>query len=63
MLNNLTELNSQHNTLLTHHILVGKIAYPTVAKSQPRLRISLSAAHTQNDIENLVVNLAKGQTK
>lgn len=63
MLNDLAELNSQHSTLLAHNILVGKIAYPTVAKSQPRLRISLSAAHTRNDIENLVAHLTRVQTK
>lgn len=63
MLNNLTELTQQHNSLLQQNILTAKIAYPTVAKAHPRLRISLSAAHTKTDIENLVNNLAKAQFK
>lgn len=63
ILNNLTELAQQHDALLRQHILTGKIAYPTVAKAYPRLRISLSAAHTKPDIENLVDNLLKVQCK
>lgn len=62
ILNNLSELTKQHDYLLSQNILTGKIAYPTVAKTQPRLRISLSAAHTKFDIENLVNHLAKHNT-
>ena len=34
-------------------ILIGKICYPTVKKTAPRIRISLSAQHTITDIELL----------
>lgn len=43
--------------LITHNILVGKILYPTVKKSAPRIRISLTAAHTQENITILCETL------
>ena len=34
-------------------VLVGRMLYPTVAKSAPRIRISLTASHTKQDIQLL----------
>lgn len=59
ILNDLSELNMLHQHLLDKQILVGKIAYPTVAKNTPRLRISLTSAHTGEDIAKLVTTLAE----
>lgn len=59
MLKDLNQLNLLHQHLLDKQILVGKIAYPTVAKNAPRLRISLTSAHTYDDIANLVTTLAE----
>ncbi|TXI99351.1 MAG: pyridoxal phosphate-dependent aminotransferase family protein [Neisseriales bacterium] len=59
MLNDLSQLNLLHQHLLDRQILVGKIAYPTVAKNTPRLRISLTSAHTYDDITKLVATLAE----
>lgn len=59
MLNDLSQLNLLHQHLLDKQILVGKIAYPTVAKNMPRLRISLTSAHTGEDIAKLVATLAE----
>jgi 8-amino-7-oxononanoate synthase len=47
-------LSQIHTQLLDHQILLARIAYPTVAKNRPRLRISLTAAHTEDDIYRLV---------
>ncbi|HRG61769.1 MAG TPA: aminotransferase class I/II-fold pyridoxal phosphate-dependent enzyme [Burkholderiales bacterium] len=58
MLNDLSQLNLRHQHLLDRQILVGKIAYPTVAKNAPRLRISLTSTHTYDDIAKLVATLA-----
>jgi 8-amino-7-oxononanoate synthase len=58
MLNDLNQLNMLHQHLLDRQILVGKIAYPTVAKNTPRLRISLTSAQTDEDIAKLVATLA-----
>jgi 8-amino-7-oxononanoate synthase len=59
MLSDLSQLKILHQHLLNKHILVGKIAYPTVAKNTPRLRISLTSAHTTDDIAKLVATLAE----
>jgi 7-keto-8-aminopelargonate synthetase-like enzyme len=59
MLNDLSQLNMLQQHLLDKQILVGKIAYPTVAKNAPRLRISLTSAHTSDDIAKLVATLAE----
>lgn len=59
MLSDLNQLNMLHQHLLDRQILVGKIAYPTVAKNAPRLRISLTSAHTYEDIAKLVATLAE----
>ncbi len=55
------ELDFIHNHLLAKQILVGKIAYPTVPKSEPRLRISLSAHHQQTDIQQLIETISIAQ--
>lgn len=47
------------NALKERHILVTAIRPPTVPKNSARLRITLSAAHTQDDIEQLVMALAE----
>jgi 8-amino-7-oxononanoate synthase len=39
-------------------ILLPAIRYPTVARNQARLRLTLSAAHTQDDIARLLTGLA-----
>lgn len=59
MLENHAQLTTIHNYLLGKNILVGKIAYPTVAKNSPRLRISLSSAHQIEDIEQLVAGISE----
>ncbi|HMT03158.1 MAG TPA: hypothetical protein PKD00_07625, partial [Burkholderiales bacterium] len=40
--------------LMEAGFFVGKICYPTVARNNARLRISLNAEHKSNDIEQLV---------
>lgn len=47
------------NALKEQHILVSAIRPPTVPKDSARLRITLSAAHIQDHIEQLVKALAK----
>jgi len=59
MLSDLSQLNMLHQHLLDKQILVGKIAYPTVAKNAPRLRISLTSAKAPEDIAKLVATLAE----
>lgn len=39
--------------LLQSGVLVGRMLYPTVAKAAPRIRISLTASHTKEDIQLL----------
>lgn len=46
-----------HKRLLEQNILCGSIMYPAVAKSQPRIRISLNAGHLPADIELLCHHL------
>jgi len=48
------------NTLLAQKQLVGRILYPTVAKAAPRIRISLNANHTEDDIDLLCRSLQQG---
>lgn len=48
-----------HGRLLKHHIRVGKMLYPTVPKTKPRLRISLTASHIIHDIQVLCESLNK----
>jgi len=38
-------------------IFVPAIRYPTVARGQARLRVTLTAAHTKNDVEQLIAGL------
>jgi glycine C-acetyltransferase len=44
--------------LLERGLLVPAIRYPTVKRSQARLRISLSAGHEQDDCVRLLTALA-----
>ncbi len=44
--------------LLKRGLLVGAVRYPTVARGQERLRITVSAAHSGEQIERLVEGLA-----
>jgi 7-keto-8-aminopelargonate synthetase-like enzyme len=46
------------NQLYVKELLVGKICYPTVKKNAPRIRISITAAHTFADIEALCAALS-----
>ena len=39
--------------LLEHNIYVPAIRYPTVARNQARLRVTMTAAHTQEDVAKL----------
>jgi 8-amino-7-oxononanoate synthase len=39
--------------LINSGIYVGMMCYPTVAKNMPRIRVSLNAAHTNDDITHL----------
>ena len=52
------QLSQCISALMAQNILVGKIIYPTVAQDAPRIRISLTAAHSKNDIEKLCQALA-----
>jgi len=45
--------------LLEHGILIPAIRYPTVPKKSARLRLTVSAAHTENEIDQLVFTLKK----
>jgi 7-keto-8-aminopelargonate synthetase-like enzyme len=40
--------------LLAHGIFIPAVRYPTVPKGKARLRVTLSAAHTGKDIEELM---------
>lgn len=51
------------NQLLEQGILCGCIVYPTVAKSLPRIRISINAGHLVEDIEQLCYSLSKAVLK
>ena len=62
MYSNQNILTKIYSYLLEHNILVGKIMYPTVPIKTPRLRISLNAQHTKDDIELLVKYLAKAES-
>lgn len=46
-------VKSLFNQLSQSGTLVGRMLYPTVAKSKPRIRISLTASHTKEDIWHL----------
>ncbi|MFN8771001.1 MAG: aminotransferase class I/II-fold pyridoxal phosphate-dependent enzyme [Neisseriaceae bacterium] len=46
------------NELRNKFIFVGKVSYPIVKRNAPRIRISLTAAHTKTDIETLCEALA-----
>ncbi|MDD3267061.1 MAG: pyridoxal phosphate-dependent aminotransferase family protein [Burkholderiales bacterium] len=46
-----------YQSLYEDSILIGKIIYPTVPLNTPRLRISLSAYHSESDIELLVKSI------
>jgi 8-amino-7-oxononanoate synthase len=50
-----------HQNLLNHRLLVGKILYPTVPKTAPRLRISLNKSHQKSDIEQLIESLTRNR--
>ncbi|HYF47903.1 MAG TPA: aminotransferase class I/II-fold pyridoxal phosphate-dependent enzyme, partial [Planctomycetota bacterium] len=54
-----TRATSWSQNLLEAGLLVPGIRYPTVKKGEARLRISLSAAHTDADIQRLIEALAK----
>ena len=41
-------------TLLSEGIFIPAVRYPTVPKCKARLRITVSAAHTLEDIEKLI---------
>jgi len=45
--------------LLDRGILIPAIRYPTVARGQARLRLTVSAAHSAEDVKQLVAALAK----
>lgn len=45
--------------LLENGLLIPAIRYPTVSKGNARLRLTLSAAHTEEDLEKLFEALAK----
>lgn len=46
-------------SLLQNDIMVGKMLYPTVAINEPKIRISITATHTFQQIEYLCQQLAK----
>lgn len=49
--------------LLDLGILCGGIVYPTVSKTQPRIRISINAGHLPHDVEFLCDSLSKTMLK
>lgn len=46
-----------YTNLLDNNIMVGRMLYPTVSINEPRIRISLTAIHTQKQIEDLCQNI------
>jgi 7-keto-8-aminopelargonate synthetase-like enzyme len=48
--------------LLEAGVFVPAIRYPTVARGEARLRITVSAAHTSEDIEQLLKALGEGKS-
>jgi len=48
---------SASNYLRQRHILVAAIRHPTVRKSSERLRITLSATHTESQVDALLLAL------
>lgn len=51
--NNETMVEQIFNELYANQVLVGKMLYPTVKRDYPRIRVTLSASHTQADIKHL----------
>ncbi len=54
---------SMRDYLAENGILVGAVRYPTVPEGEARLRISLQAVHSDEDIENLVSVMKKSAEK
>jgi 7-keto-8-aminopelargonate synthetase-like enzyme len=52
-----TEALQAAKNLFDQGLYVPAIRYPTVARGQARLRITLSAAHTANDVSRLLLSL------
>lgn len=46
-----------YTNLLHNNIMVGRMLYPTVSITEPRIRISLTAMHTPEQIEGLCQNI------
>lgn len=56
--NNQESIIKAYHHLLNNNIIVGRILYPTVAKDTPRIRISINAHHTHDDLDKLINHLA-----
>ncbi len=61
VLNSAEQALAWSEALLQEHILVTAIRPPTVPANSSRLRITLSAAHSESDIEHLLCSLKKIQ--